>query len=253
MIKRDDLINEFERMYREHWAYELGAARDSCVDCSGAFVWAYRQLCGPTITHGSNSIYRRSIGEASSVAMPGYAAFKIRAWTDTQRTNRWYGTEPGDCYHIGLVDSTGKHVLNAKGAATGFSRDPISGWTCFAPLAAVDYGEEAETMEALYQAAVTTLRDPLRLRSAPETGEVVARAPMGATVDVLVDDGDGWPLVRYGGTVGYASASYLTRITYADAVEIAPGTVSEAEGTTTLLREDGTQIRLIGCWRVVED
>lgn len=118
MIDVDRLLDLFERMEREHWAYEPGAAREGCVDCSGAFVWAYKQL-GASVEHGSNSIYHLRVGQVVSVAQakPGYAVFKMRAWREEDRGNRWYGESPGDCYHIGLMGRNGK-VLNAQGVKT---------------------------------------------------------------------------------------------------------------------------------------
>ena len=210
MIKKDDLLDLFERMARENWAYAWGAAREGCVDCSGAFVFAYEQLGGPPITHGSNSILRQSMGELlpMSAAKPGYAAVKIRAWTSDESGNRWYGQEPGDCYHIGLVGRDGR-ILNAKGTATGFvASDPDEGWDGCAPLTDVTYdeGEEDETM--LYRATVTTEKDPLRVRAWAKTGRILGTVPRGAVVDVLSDSGDGWPRIQFNELLGYASAEY---------------------------------------------
>lgn len=119
MIKRDALLDLFERMASEKWAYEWGAAREGCVDCSGAFVYAYKQLGGPSIAHGSNTILRKSLGALlpMGAAKTGYAAVKVRAWDGEEIGNRWYEQEPGDCYHIGLVGRDGK-IFNAKGTGT---------------------------------------------------------------------------------------------------------------------------------------
>ena len=46
MIPVHKLIALFQRMYREHWAYKWGSASQGCVDCAGAFVWAYRPDAG---------------------------------------------------------------------------------------------------------------------------------------------------------------------------------------------------------------
>lgn len=212
MIKKSDLLNLFERMLRERWAYEWGAAREGCVDCSGAFVYAYRQLGGPTIVHGSNSILRQSMEALlpMSAAQPGYAAVKIRAWDGEEIGNRWYGMEPGDCYHIGLVGRDGR-ILNAQGVETGFVSSPGDGWDGCAPLLAVDYEDGVEGARVLYRARVATARDPLRVRDWPETGEVLGSIPRGAEVEVLDDTGGGWLRVRYGGLEGYASGAYLSR------------------------------------------
>lgn len=245
MVSKDDLLDLFERMARENWAYAFGAAREGCVDCSGAFVFAYEQLGGPAIAHGSNSILRRSMGQLlpMSAAQPGYAAVKIRAWSDAEAGNRWYGKDPGDVYHIGLVGRDGK-ILNAQGTKNGFVESEPGTWDGCAPLLDVNYGEEMEDENVLYQAKVVTKEDPLRVRRSPISGDVIGNIPRGALVSVLADSGDGWPRVRYGEWVGYASAAYLSR-------------VSDEEGgqqpKTALVREDGTRIALSGVWRIAQD
>ena len=252
-VNRDKLLALFERMEREHWAYEWGAAREGCVDCSGAFVWAYKQLGGPAIAHGSNSILRQSMDALRPMAQarPGWAAVKVRDWRASEAGNRWYGQQPGDCYHIGLVGRDGG-ILNAQGVATGFVASEPGSWYGCAPLDDVDYSEEDENVERLYRARVDTQRDPLRVRAWALTGEIVGHVPKGREVDVLADAGDGWPRIRYGELTGYASGAYLTRIDEAgDAPEPDAGDADEA--MTTLMREDGVTITLTGRWRVAAD
>ena len=256
-IKSKDLLDLFERMEREGWAYEWGAAREGCVDCSGAFVWAYRQLDSSVyIAHGSNSILRQSMAplQPMSAARPGWAAVKIRAWTDAQKNNRWYGQEPGDGYHIGLVGRDGR-ILNAKGTATGFvASDPDEGWDGCAPLTDVTYDEgEEEDATMLYRATVTTEKDPLRVRQSPGTGRIIGHVPRGKTVEVLADKGDGWPRIRYNELVGYASGDYLTRVEDTDRIEIAPDVEAELIDVTTLVNEDGMSLTLVGRWSVAQD
>ena len=199
MVSKDNLLDLFERMARENWAYAWGAAREGCVDCSGAFVFAYEQLGGPEIAHGSNSILRRSMGQLlpMSAAQPGYAAVRIRAWSEAEAGNRWYGKDPGDVYHIGLVGRDGK-ILNAQGTKNGFVESDPGTWDGCAPLLDVNYGEEMEDENVLYQAKVVTKEDPLRVRRSPISGDVIGNIPRGALVSVLADSGDGWPRVRYG-------------------------------------------------------
>lgn len=213
MIGRDELIDLFERMERENWAYAWGAAEAGCVDCSGAFVYAYGALGGPSIAHGSNSILRQSMGALLPMreAQPGYAAVKIRSWTDGEKGNQWYGQEPGDCYHIGLVGRDGK-ILNAQGTATGFVQSDPGTWAGCAPLLAVDYGDEEDLQQeaTLYSAVVSTREDPLTLRDSPY-GAKIGKLPKGSTVNVLAER-DGWMRVRYGNMLGWASGQYLSRI-----------------------------------------
>ena len=208
-MKASELIALFERMLAEHWAYEYGAAREGCVDCSGAFVWAYKQH-GQSIAHGSNTIARRHVRgglRPISEAKPGWAVFKRRF--DGLEPDQYANDGLGNLYHIGLLAADGVNVLNAKSEESGFSSDPIGKWQLAAPLKGVEY-EEDEKMEALYRATVATERDPLRVRSAPETGAIIGHVPRGEIVDVLAA-GD-WPRIRYGEMVGYASGAYLRRI-----------------------------------------
>lgn len=254
MIKKDDLLDLFERMARENWAYSRGEAREGCVDCSGAFVYAYKQLGGPSIVHGSNSILRKSMGALlpMGAAKPGYAAVKVRAWDGEEIGNRWYGMEPGDCYHIGLVGRDGR-ILNAKGTAAGFvASDPDDGWDGCAPLLGVDYEEEGENV--LYQAIVNTEKDPLRIRKSAVDGKVIGSVPRGEIVDVLSDSGDGWPRIQFNELLGYASAEYLERIE--DAPEDSGRQTGETTGraeTTTLISDDGVIVTLIGHWGIADD
>lgn len=244
MISREDLIALFERMARENWDYLLGAAKEGCVDCSGAFVYAYKQLGGPSIEHGSNSIFQLRIGSElpMSQAKPGYAAFKVRPWTEDEKDNRWYGYDPGDVYHIGLVGNDGK-ILNAQGTKTGFVSSDSDTWDLCAPLLAVSYLEEEEDYTVLYTAKVITEKDPLNMRSAPTTqGKLITKIPKGATVEVL-EVLEGWSKVKFGGFLGYSSSQYLQKENTSsgseDSVEDTTGSV---EGiTVTVVDVDGNR------------
>ena len=217
-IKVNDLINQFQIMLDEHWDYEWGAARKGCVDCSGAFVYAYKQLNGPSIAHGSNSIFHKYCGtpisknEIGNKNIIGNAAFKVRKWSTKYSSNAWYNQNPGDVYHIGLVDKTGKYVLNAKSTSAGFSLDPISSWQYFAPLSAVDYSEVNETViEQPYYAIVTTEKDPLKMRKEPNTSSaIITKIPKGELV-LINQETNGWAAVEYNGYSGYASLAYLSK------------------------------------------
>ena len=253
MVSKDDLLDLFERMAREKWAYKLGAAREGYVDCSGAFVFAYKQLGGPSIEHSSNSILRQSMGQLLPMraAKPGYAAVKIRAWTSDESGNRWYNQAPGDCYHIGLVGRDGK-ILNAQGTKNGFVTSDPGTWAGCAPLLDVAYGEETEDENVIYQAEVTTEKDPLRVRAWAQTGRILGTVPRGAVVDVLSNSGDGWPRIRYNELVGYASGDYLTRVEKEETTD-ASEDEWETVDATTLVNEDGISLTLVGRWRVAED
>ncbi len=258
MIKASALINLFQRMLDEHWAYELGAAREGCVDCSGAFVWAYKQL-GATIEHGSNSIAHLRVGEYVPVskAKPGYAVFKLRPWREDDSGNRWYNQQPGDCYHIGLMGRDGR-VLNAKSTKTGFVASPASqNWAFAAPLKAVSYSDNAEGGETMFgNATVKTQKagSYVNLREGASTrAAVIGKVYDGERVNVLREAGTGWIYGKtQAGTEGYMSADYI--------VEDAPGAEGAEDGdgeeidsTTTLTDGNGAYVTLVGRWKVTND
>ena len=264
-IKASALIDQFERMAREHWSYEWGAAREGCVDCSGAFVYAYKALGGPAIAHGSNTIVRKYCGPIvpASEAKPGYAVLR---WREDGEPERYEDDGLDDFYHIGLMGRNGM-VLNAKSTAAGFVESTLTGWAYAAPLLAVEYsadpdeaqtegGESMAEETALYRAQVVTKNDPLTLRDSPG-GVKIGKLPKGGTVDVLAES-DGWMRVRYGGFVGWASGTYLNRIRDAGGSEPADESrgdaAAEAVAATMLVREDGDGVvTLIGRWRVADD
>nr|DAH30343.1 MAG TPA: SH3 domain protein [Caudoviricetes sp.] len=258
MIKASALINLFQRMLDDHWAYELGTAREGCVDCSGAFVWAYKQL-GATIEHGSNSIAHLRVGKYVPVseAKPGYAVFKLREWREDDSGNRWFDQQPGDCYHIGLMGQDGC-VLNAQSTKTGFVASPASqNWAFAAPLKAVSYSDDAEGGETMFgNATVKTQKagSYVNLREGASTrAAVIGKVYDGERVYVLREAGPGWIYGKtQAGAEGYMSADYI--------VEDAPGADNaedgggeETAGTTTLTDGNGAYVTLVGRWKVTND
>ena len=204
------LIALFRRMYDEHWPYVLGAAREGCVDCSGAFVWAYRQF-GQSIAHGSNAIARNYVRGLLPVsqAVPGMAAFKRKEpgqpGYDLPEKYKG-GKDLSDYYHIGLVDEGG-YVLNAQGTKAGFTRTPISKWSCVGYLKAVDYNQGGSTMQMIVTAANG---EPVRVRKQPSTSaETVARLHVGQTVEAG-EDTNGWRPISWDGGNGYMMSKFLT-------------------------------------------
>ena len=159
-----NILADFQRMEREHWKYSSDTALGQ-VDCSGAFVWSYKQH-GLSIYHGSNRIARRYVldlvpyanAKAQGLIVPGIAAFKTRRPGDPKyalpssyrKGGAYYNGDLLDYYHIGLVDEDTGYVLNAQGTATGFVRSPITqNWSHVALLKDVAYdGElpEADTV-----------------------------------------------------------------------------------------------------------
>lgn len=101
------------------------------ADCSGLFVWAFKQY-GQSIAHGSNSIYDRYCSSKGKITdairksiQPGTAVFVDKS---------------GDKSHIGLYIGNGK-VIEAEGTQAGVvtSNLNIGKWTYWGKLKGVDY------------------------------------------------------------------------------------------------------------------
>lgn len=166
MIRASDLIALFQQARSERWGYIWGksgqvwtqasqdaATREQTVkwgqkwvgkrvaDCSGLFVWAYKQL-GASIYHGSNTIWHKYTvadrrGEVSTLTSirPGTAVFQRRE-SDSNR------------HHIGLYIGGGK-CIEAKGTYYGVVESTLDQWAEWGELTDVDYSGvayEAYTM-----------------------------------------------------------------------------------------------------------
>lgn len=217
MIPVNDLIELFQKMYNDHWKYEWGKAEVGCVDCSGAFTYAGK-LFDVNYPHGSNAIARKCIvGKMLPIseAKPGMVAFKVRLPDEKgYALPAKYASSPdqNDYYHVGLVDTDPRYVLNAKGTNSGFCRDELSrknGWDCVAFLKYVDYGEEEKTMMATVVLPSGASGNSVNLREGPSLGQdIIARVPVGASVEVIQDKGQ-WCEIGYSGKVGWMMSNYL--------------------------------------------
>lgn len=229
MVQADSLIQLFQKMYKEHWPYVWGAAKEGCVDCSGAFDYAFAKLHGINYPHGSNTIARKFIvGELLPVseAKPGMAAFKMHAPGENgyDLPNKFlpggasYNGDLNDYYHIGLVDEDPAWVLNAKGTKYGFCRDALTeknGWDFVAYLKGVDYNHSAEEEgDTVMQEAHVVLPSgasgsTVNLRKSNTTvSTVIAKVPVGSRVEVETDFGQ-WCKIHWEGKTGYMMSNYL--------------------------------------------
>ena len=153
----------------------------------------------------------------------------------------------GDVHHVGLVTGEGTVIHSSSAAGRVVETALDESWHLLAQHRYIEAAGAAGTEEnvnGLYQAVVSTQSGALNVRDAPDGGRI-GSVPKGTTVDVLAEPAQGWTFVRSGSLMGYVSSAYLTRIE--------PGTVAEAVEATTLMREDGTCVTLLGKWRVAED
>jgi hypothetical protein len=168
-ISAKALCAAFSQAYDEHWGYIWGEAGDvwtranqdaatreatveygsrwigrRVADCSGLFVWAYKQH-GEEIYHGSNTIFNDYTSKTGPLygdveIMPGTAVFQV---SNGRRT------------HIGLYVGGGK-VIEARGTRSGVIESDLSDWDEWGLLSAVDYS--GVTDEVIVLDTVKTLR-----------------------------------------------------------------------------------------------
>ena len=223
-IPVNDLIAWFRKMYEERWRYVWGVAEKGCVDCSGAYVYAYKQF-GLSIYHGSNTIARASVKSLLpvSAAAPGMAAFKIREPGHPKYAlpakfspgGAAYNGDLNDYYHIGLVDETGKYVLNAQGTNAGFTRTKINLWGAVGYLKAVDYGTETKKEEKPMQKMRVTAKDVAVRKGDSTEAMILKRLPLGTIVDAF-DDFNGWREIMYNGLDGWMMSKFLAPVGESD-------------------------------------
>lgn len=226
-IPVNDFIALFEKMQKEHWAYEWGAAREGVVDCSGAFTYAARKLGNISVSHSSNQIPRKYMTELLPIseAKPGYAVLRHTNKWESDSLRRKYNDGLGNFKHIGLVSRDGKHVLEAKGSDYGFVESKLNdSWYCCGPLDFIDYGEETNLPTTGIFTVNVSEDSWLNIRQDHGTNKkVIGKLHKGDTVAV-VDTYDKWSKIQYGDTYGWVYTKYLAPVDITEepeAVEIA--------------------------------
>ena len=216
------ILGDFKRMLAERWRYTDGASETGNVDCSGAFVWSYRQH-GQSIYHGSNRIARTEVIELVpiSAAKPGMAVFKCRNPGDSRyalsssykQGGKYYNSDLRDFYHIGLMGEDGK-VLNAQSSATGFVASPVKSWTWAGYLKKVDYKEDNPMVDdsngVIYAGRVTAQSgSTVNLRAEPsKSAKVLEKVKIGSSVNVIGTI-DGWLHVETETNQGYMMEEFV--------------------------------------------
>ena len=210
------------------WPYVSPGTNDqNGIDCSGLFVKCYRDQKA-NIYHGSNTIfhdYCSRTGKLTSVSQlqPGMAVFKIKDWTDADKGNKWYGKEPGNLSHIGLVVSVNPlRIIHASSVAGCVTTDTSIGkWKYYGMLKDVAYGnsdpapvqpskDNNETGGVIMKATVTSANgQPVNMRATPnKAGRLITKIAVGETVDVNME-GNEWTLISYKGQTGYMMTTFL--------------------------------------------
>lgn len=229
MIEREVFVRKIEEIAARRLTYRTGGmGADGTCDCIGLIMGAMMELGHRRYAlHSTNYFARYEMIGLKKVSLKELFAGEIlyRARESTQNLNeryqkggRYYTGDMRDYYHAAVVTSVDPlRIIECTqyGEVTGIViHQSCKNWHYGGRLRDVCYddqdGEKGdENMNVLYQARVTTEKDPLTIRRAPD-GEKLGELPRDAVVDVL-DEG-AWMYVRYGSVTGYASARYLTKI-----------------------------------------
>ncbi|MBR2592851.1 MAG: peptidoglycan-binding protein [Oscillospiraceae bacterium] len=174
LISTQALIEKFQKALHDHWGYIWGTAgilwtaarqaqlekttdadRESgrkygakwighmVADCSGLFDWAFRELNGIDIFHGSNTIwnsYCTAKGELRKGARTDGKPLKPGTAVFTKKVKKKNGKTTVNRGHIGLYIGDG-WVIEASGTINGVikSRITISKWVEWGELRGVNY------------------------------------------------------------------------------------------------------------------
>ncbi len=230
MLNKEKLIRSFEEIVG--WPYASPGSNDARgIDCSGAFVRAYRAQ-GASIYHGSNRIarvYCRGMFRLTNAGqlVPGMAIFKWRndggEPAEYKPGGRYYDPVlAGNFYHIGLV--CGTNPLRIIHATTPVAKidTALGTWNWAGWLTDVDYAqspgeptapgdEQAPPYDALVDTGTSTRGLNFRTQPSEQAARVSAypEIPKNALVTVLSHVNADWAQVRYEGVTGYVMRRYL--------------------------------------------
>lgn len=248
------------------WPYVSPGSNDkNGIDCSGLWVKCFRDQ-GSKIYHGSNTIFREYCTEtgkltSASQLKPGMAVFKCKPWTDADRDNRWYGTEPGNLSHIGMVTSVNKWLFSTSIVITHATSPvvtqdkKIGKWAYWGKIKGVDYGDSPSpdpvsdpepTPETKTMYVYAENGKPVNMRrKASKQAALVERVPVGASVIWQKNDGNGWAYVKYHGFVGWMMEQFLQEDVPAPVPDSAPEQDPEPAGILyDVYSENGKPVRM---------
>lgn len=209
------------------WPYESPGTNDrNGIDCSGMFVKMYRDQ-GAKIYHGSNTIFREYCSETGKITSAkdlqvGMAVFKCKPWTDADKGNKWYGTEPGNLSHIGFVTSVNPLEITHCTSPVAKTDSTIGKWAYWGKLKDVDYGSdpgpspspdpspspEPDPRRNMYTYAENGKPINLRVKASTKA-KLVDKVPVGQAVTWMKDNGAGWAYVQWGWKKGWMMDCYL--------------------------------------------
>ena len=227
--------------------YALGCdGSEGKCDCIGLIIGALR-LAGLkwTGTHGSNWAARNAVDGLHQISgtaglIPGMVVFKAREPGDERYSlpTAYRGSpDQRDYYHVGVVTSVNPlRITHCTSVPGGIKVDTSLGaWRYAAKLKQVNYEQEEQPMETLYQAIVTAANGlPVRLRAdASANAKVVEQIPVGTVVDVL-EEGADWDRISDSGVEGFMMSKFLKKH---DPSEIVQVNKSDLDGIYACLKK----------------
>lgn len=209
------------------WPYVSPGTNDQRgIDCSGLWVKCFRDQ-GGKIYHGSNTIFREYCTETGKLTSEkqlrvGMAVFKRKDWTNADRSNKWYGKDPGNLSHIGMVTSVNPLVITHATSPVCKQDFKIGNWAYWGKVKGVDYGSDpGPSPEPTPEPTPTPAPDPeptpvlttatvwaengkpVKMRAKPSTQcGLYDTLPVGTEVQV-VKYGDTWTTINYGRRKGW--------------------------------------------------
>lgn len=238
-----------------------GVGKNSACDCIGLIMGAMYELGQkPYDMHSTNYFARYQTLELKRVnekeLFVGQLLYRARESTAKlheryQQGGRYYTGDLLDYYHVGVVTRLAPLEITEcteYGKVTGIViSNRLDNWHYAGKLRGVLYEDYTEDYPMYEEAkgllTVNTQSGALNIREFPDTGTVLGKAPKGATLELLGDDGSSWLKVRYGDTVGYASAQYL--------VPQAENVVEVSGGEKVVIVDSaGNRFEPVGGWTV---
>lgn len=210
------------------WPYVSPGTNDERgIDCSGLWVKCFRDQ-GGKIYHGSNTIFREYCTETGKLTSEkqlqvGMAVFKRKDWTEADKSNKWYGKEPGNLSHIGMVTSVNPLVITHATSPVCKQDFKIGNWAYWGRVKGVDYDgsdpgpspdpEASPEPTPVVEKSMKVWAEngkPVNMRTKPNMkAPRVEYVPVGTIVTVTKDNGAGWAHIKYGRKTGWMLDCFL--------------------------------------------
>lgn len=270
MIDAAEFSERVEEIASRRLIYRIGGVgKDGTCDCIGLIMGAMYELGHKGYDlHSTNYFARYQMMELKKASEKELFVGQLlyRARTNQDKLNarylpggRYYTGDLLDYYHVGVVTSAKPLKIiecTEYGNATGIVINTgFKNWHYGGRLRGVLYDGIGETAReenvAMGKATVVTKSGALNIREWPKDGPVIGEAPKGALVEMLDEQEAGWPRIRYGNVVGYASSAYLNM---AGQEEKTPGqteNAGNAEVVVTIIDSAGNRFQPYGDWRVL--